>query len=276
MHPVPRAVDRVAPKRSSTKPSNAVDPEAVEADQRELVPVTPPEKDPTEHVYLSPTSAAVLQMGTSSTIALLCCGGAGVVSGVIAAVLFVLPGGILWSSLFLALAGCPSAVCSPAVGTVSGVTLRDWWGPERGTIAWPVIVAYAGEFLIAVPVLLFGTIAGALLTAPFFTSLIDFEGPTAPFARQEDLAWGSLGAGSALAIGAFTTGLVLAVLLPSAAATVTYGLGAESKGSEDTGFRWPGIFSPSRAESERLEVEHRQNREVPRRSTGASTTSMRH
>ncbi len=211
-------------------------------------PPPAPGPDDTVHAFLDNWTAFAMQYGTGVAASFVCCGGSGIVGAVVGAVLFVIPGGVIWSTLWLSATGCPSALLAPAGGVSLGVWLREWWGGQRSAWGWSLLAAYATE-VAAIAVLAVGTFAGALLTTPFFSSIIDFS-QSNPLNPPAQWNWTSLAGGGALAIGAFSVGLVAAILAPSLSAATVYTVLGEDKAADDVGFRVPGVFSSNHPDPE--------------------------
>jgi hypothetical protein len=214
-----------------------------------------------------------MHYGTQTATSCACCGCPGVFGMVaipISAVIFWIPYVGLISSLVVlaapSLLGCAGFAIAPLVGSGLGVLWSEWLGETRGAMAWPVLASYATEAFSAAIMSVGVIVLGGFSTVFVFSTLnpaFSLSNPTSGEPVFQDWRlwnFNSLGIGSAASFALLLGGVVTAVLAPAVASVLTYDLSADVKEPDDTGFRFPGIFSangisPEEREQNRLETE---------------------
>ena len=245
----------------------APDPSTAPQGSRPKRAVPPADPQP-EQTGWSNTTSALTQYAVGTACSWAFCGTTGPLGGAIAAVVFWIPYvGLVSSVAVLAIFGCGAIACAPPLGASLGVWTAEAFGHKRGTWAWPVLAFYGAE-LADVVVMAVGTAAGALITMPFFASIVntasfDLFNPGSWINPINTFAWPALIGGGLVSGVAFSAGLVGAILLPSLASTLTYQYTSEERAPDDTGFRMPGLFSPNGVtEQERAEKAREEQRRI--------------
>jgi hypothetical protein len=206
-------------------------------------PLVAPDPDPPPDGWGN-WSASALQYGTGVCSACACCGTSGIIGGIALAAGIVIPGGSVLFGPLVGCLGCVSIVGAPGVGTSAAVFLREWVGIWRGPWMWTLLGAYAVE-LLAVAVIAAGAAGAAYLLASFIGSVPGPSGEFYDINPVDQWAWDQAGLGAGVFVSTFVTGLLFAIVAPSAAGTVIYQLVGEQKHTYDIGFRMPGLFGPN-------------------------------
>jgi len=228
-------------------------------------PLPPPDEASTEW----PTEW--MHYGTQTATSCACCGCPGAFSMLaipISLIVFWIPYvGLISSLVVLALPsclGCGGFIIAPLVGSGLGVLWPEWLGTTRGPMAWPVLSSYATE-AFSLSVISVGVIVLAGFSTVFAFSTLNpafsFSNPTSGepvFQNWENWNYSSLGIGAVAGFALVLGGVIMAVVTPALASVLSYGALSDEKEPDDTGFRFPGMFSgngitPEEREAARLD-----------------------
>lgn len=144
----------------------------------------------------------------------------------------------------------PLATClAPALIALVETVVGDFVGQTRGALLWPILAAY-GASVVGGLIIAGAAVGSVALFAGGFAALVTTLGQ-----GLDPLAIIAVLLGSyAVLLGSLAAAIVVDVLLVVIAPVVAYALTSDRKAPGDSGFRFPGVITPSHEEIPPQEV----------------------